>query len=582
MRISATVNHLMKMPDRGGISKRLVFLSVGAMLVLSLPAAAGAIPYASAAPACVALQVTKVSASGNDGNVPKNTIDGKLGTRWSNLGKGSWISMDLGGIVNVCYVDIAWYKGDTRQNTFVISHSPDGRTYIQDYSAKSSGTTASLQRYNFADVSARFVRITVNGNTENNWASITEIKVYGYVSGGTQDTIRPFVTIDQPADRSEIVTSSSTATTATVNIMGKASDSTSGVKLVEVRTDNNAYQPASPASPGDWSTWTNSRTLAVGNHEIAARATDNAGNQQVFTISVKVSQKPADTPSPPTTPPGPGPTPTKDRFGITKINPTAAGGMEWSSSWDNGHARTIGNAIDPDDKWFDAAHGEGRYAIDGKGTLTASGDFVRMYVHDPAKEREWSENLEITMYIKRISETRTVDYSGLQVFARTNHGTNGNEESNLCDDRGYGGLVNINGEWSFEKETAHHLDNGYAGAAGERPSGDLPKNTWVGFKYVLRNMDDNTKVKLELYRDTTGGANGGNWQKVTEFVDSGKNFGNGHGACRSGVNPALPLIHSFINSSSESKEPMLTVYARHEYGTMAYSDFTIREIDPLS
>jgi hypothetical protein len=175
-----------------------------------------------------------------------------------------------------------------------------------------------------------------------------------------------------------------------------------------------------------------------------------------------------------------------------------------------------------------------------------------------------------------------VDYSGLQVFARTNHGTNANEEVNLCDDRGYGGLVNINGDWSFEKETAHHLDNGYAGAADQRPSGDLPKNTWVGFKYVLRNMDGGTKVKLEMYRDTTGGVNGGNWQKVTEFIDNGKNFGDGHGACRSGVNPALPLIHSFINASSESKKPMLSVYARHEFGTMAYSDFTIREINPLS
>jgi hypothetical protein len=302
-----------------------------------------------------------------------------------------------------------------------------------------------------------------------------------------------------------------------------------------------------------------------------------------------VSQKP--NPSPPmsssttattTTTTTRNPSSSKDRFGITELYPTSPDGMEWSSSWDNGHARTIGNAIDPDDKWFDAAHGEGMYAIDGKGTLTASGDFVRMYVHDPAKEREWSENLEITMYIKRISETQIVDYSGLQVFARTNHGTNGNEEVNLCDDRGYGGLININGEWTLEKETAHHLDNGYVDVAGQRPSGDLPKNTWVGFKYVLRNMDDNTKVKLELYRDTTGGANGGNWQKVTEFVDNGDSFGAGYGACRSGVNPALPLIHSFINSSSETGKPMLSVYARHEYGTMAYSDFTIREISPLS
>ncbi len=299
----------------------------------------------------------------------------------------------------------------------------------------------------------------------------------------------------------------------------------------------------------------------------------------------------------PTSSPATRTSPSTDRFGITKINPTVIGGLEWSSKWDDGVARTIVNTIDPNDKWFDTDHGNGTYTIDGKGTLTASGDTVRMYVHDPANFRQWSENLEITMYFKRINETQTVDYSGLQVFARTNHGTNGDEDINLCDDRGYGGLVNVNGDWAFEKESAHQLDNGYTDVAVQNPQTggqqqeqkqqekqqQLPFNTWIGFKYVLRNMDNNTKVKLELYRDMTNETNGGSWQKVTEFVDDGTNFGVDHGSCNPGVvNPASPLIHSFIDDSSETKKPMLSVYARHEYGTMQYSRFGIREISSLS
>ncbi|MEO9364172.1 MAG: discoidin domain-containing protein, partial [Nitrososphaera sp.] len=229
----------------------------GAILMLALPAATSTIPYASAAPVCAVLQVTKVIASGNDGNVPKNAIDGKLGTRWSNLGKGSWITADLGGLVNVCYIDVAWYKGNQRQNAFVISHSSDGKAYIPDYSAKSSGTSAGLQRYDFPDISARYVRIIVNGNTENEWASITEIKVYGYVpGGGARDVIKPFIAIDQPTDKSEIVAASSSSTTAAVSINGRASDTGSGIRLVEVRTESSAYQPATPKTLGDWSTWT--------------------------------------------------------------------------------------------------------------------------------------------------------------------------------------------------------------------------------------------------------------------------------------------------------------------------------------
>jgi hypothetical protein len=97
-------------------------------------------------------------------------------------------------------------------------------------------------------------------------------------------------------------------------------------------------------------------------------------------------------------------------------------------------------------------------------------------------------------------------------------------------------------------------------------------------------MDNNSKVKLELYRDMTNGTNGGSWQKVTEFVDNGSNFGVDHGSCNpaGAVNPALPLIHSMIDNSSESKKPMLSVYVRHEDGNMQYSRFSVREISPLS
>jgi hypothetical protein len=583
MRAPITRDGWIKIPYQGNTGKRPFFMAVAFMLMLSIPATTGSVLSANAETAtCAALPVAKVTASGSSrSNIPSNIADSNLNTRWSSQGRGSWISLDVGKPANICYVDIAWHRGNERQNTFSLADSVDGKTFTPIFSGQSS-KTSSFQRYDFTDVNARSIKVTAFRNTENNWASITEMKIYGYYTSGTQqDKIAPILTIDRPANDSEISLSSVAASTATIEIRGKASDSGSGIKVIQVKADNTAYKIATAASSTDWSSWSSTLALPVGVHQVTARATDNSGNQREHTISIKVKPAPTETRVSGQLP-NPAPSTSKDKFGITKINPTAPGGIEWSSNWNNGDVRTIGNALDPDDKWFDAAHGEGRYSIDGKGTLVASGDFVRMYVHDPAKVREWSENLEITLYIKRISETQIVDYSGLQVFARTNHGTNGNEDVNLCDDRGYGGLVNVNGEWSFEKESAHHLDNGYDGAAEQRPSGNLPKDTWIGFKYVLRNMDGGSKVKLELYRDTTGGLNGGNWQKVTEFIDNGNNFGVGHGACKSGVNPGLPLIHSFINASSESKKPMLSVYARHEYGTMAYSNFSIREIDPLS
>jgi predicted phosphodiesterase len=134
----------------------------------------------------LAISSNAVRASGSQStNPPSNVVDNNLATRWSNLGIGSWIQTDLGAQKTVCFVDIAWYLGNPRQYNFVISVSSDGTTFSNVLMTKSSGTTSSSERYNFADVNARYVRITVNGNTANDYAAITEIDVYGHDPTGT-------------------------------------------------------------------------------------------------------------------------------------------------------------------------------------------------------------------------------------------------------------------------------------------------------------------------------------------------------------------------------------------------------------
>jgi hypothetical protein len=129
---------------------------------------------------CIKLPISSVSASGNDGNLPANVLDNNLNTRWSNLGVGSFIQADLGGQKAICSVDIAWYRGNLRHNNFVISVSSDGTSFTSVFSGTGSGTTLSAEKYSLpTSATARFVRVTVNGNTENNWASIAELSVDG-------------------------------------------------------------------------------------------------------------------------------------------------------------------------------------------------------------------------------------------------------------------------------------------------------------------------------------------------------------------------------------------------------------------
>ncbi len=127
---------------------------------------------------CTPLSVSSVTASGSEAiNPPANTVDDRLDTRWSNLGKGSWINYDLGSSRSLSGTAIAWHLGNTRINNFTLSVSPDGQTYTQVYSGTSSGTSTAAETYAFSPTTARHLRITVNGSNVSEWASIAEVRV---------------------------------------------------------------------------------------------------------------------------------------------------------------------------------------------------------------------------------------------------------------------------------------------------------------------------------------------------------------------------------------------------------------------
>jgi hypothetical protein len=132
------------------------------------------------APAKIVVPGTSVLASADDGNVAANTVDGSLSTRWSANGDGQWVRYDLGATKTVAYVKVAFYSGDTRTSTFDVQTSSDGTTWTTRGSFTSGGTSLSLQTFDFADVSARYVRYLGHGNSVNLWNSLTEVEVWGY------------------------------------------------------------------------------------------------------------------------------------------------------------------------------------------------------------------------------------------------------------------------------------------------------------------------------------------------------------------------------------------------------------------
>jgi hypothetical protein len=147
------------------------------------------------------LDVAAVSASANDGNVPANTLDGSLATRWSAQGDGQWILFDLGASQTVKSVDIAWHQGNTRVSKFDIRTSADGSAWTLVHSGLSSGKTLALETYDVADTTARYVSIIGHGNTVNAWNSITEVELYGAATTTvTVTNTLPPATVTLPCD----------------------------------------------------------------------------------------------------------------------------------------------------------------------------------------------------------------------------------------------------------------------------------------------------------------------------------------------------------------------------------------------
>jgi hypothetical protein len=167
--------------NRKFFSKSFFAFFFGAILIFSSSQINDTFTNKANAQTCTSnLPINGVTASAfQTGYPPSNAIDNDFSTKWSNPGLGSWIRVDLGSTKSICSVGIAWFSGNQRQYHFVIATSTDGTTFTNKFSGDSSGTTSNSEKYTFASTNARYVRVTVNGNTQNSYASMYELDVFG-------------------------------------------------------------------------------------------------------------------------------------------------------------------------------------------------------------------------------------------------------------------------------------------------------------------------------------------------------------------------------------------------------------------
>lgn len=280
----------------------------------------------------------------------------------------------------------------------------------------------------------------------------------------------------------------------------------------------------------------------------------------------------------------------KDVFGITKLYETTSGGREWfSTCWANGNKRTLvavkweNEHDDPEGQ----ARGSGTFMIDGKGITKVTGRRPRFYVYDRAKKKSWN-NLEMTCYCKRVSET-SGSIHDFRLAARTNH-----QDESICNSYGQGYIFefNYNGRIQFRKEIFHDI---YADPEPrelrdkkwwDTSDKELPKNKWIGMKFVIRTCDDRKHVQLEGYRDITNCEDGGSWgeKALIKYKDEGNWTSNeitddileeckNNDRCKDKLNGRrAPIV----------TRPGISCYLRTDFVSEArFKNFSIREIDEL-
>lgn len=136
---------------------------------------------------------TVTASSYQDPNVPENTVDGSLSTRWSAEGVGQWIQYDLGEVKTIESVDISFMFGNQRTSTLDIEVSDNATNWNLAFSGSSSGTTSDLELFDFADQAGRYVRITGYGNSQSLWNSYQEVKINTSGSASPGEPAEPIV-----------------------------------------------------------------------------------------------------------------------------------------------------------------------------------------------------------------------------------------------------------------------------------------------------------------------------------------------------------------------------------------------------
>jgi hypothetical protein len=405
------------------------------------------------------VKVSEATSFGHYRNyVPSNAIDNNPKSRWVNEKNPSSITLDLGSDKRVCGLDIQWFSGETRTYDFAVSVSTDNKKYEVILKDKSRGSTSDAESYITPAVNARYVRVTVNGNSENNFASINEINIKTPGLGPSSEISRFDEMVRDELDGGAAL-----------------SDEHDGGAALSDEHDRGA--------------------ALSDEHDQGAALSDEQGTSEI---------------------------PSAGTDGIQMIYPTAAGGETWffnpnnpeDGQFDENGANIEKNAdgswhVPPGTTRMDVFTKSAGLLSDQQRSNFATYDYSELarvgYWLQPS---DW-KNIEITGYFK-VTSTNSGD--GISFVSRSVRHSTAVQDG--CGGSSYHNNIRFDGTFQFKKEM-WHVNYDILPPTKDGIGSIMDK--WVGFKGIVYNLPDGT-VKLESYVDKD---NNNHWEKVQELVDVG-------------------------------------------------------------
>ncbi|USD64925.1 polysaccharide lyase family 7 protein [Vibrio sp. SCSIO 43136] len=136
---------------------------------------------------CVTTKTLTFSEASDDGSHqsgqgPDLAVDGNFSdeSRWSSQGQGKALTLTLKNTSTLTGIDLHWLNASERTAYYDLAISSDNQewqTLVSNGSSEGSSTSIALPASSYDQV--RYLRLTGNGNSENDWNSLVELVATG-------------------------------------------------------------------------------------------------------------------------------------------------------------------------------------------------------------------------------------------------------------------------------------------------------------------------------------------------------------------------------------------------------------------